>query len=236
MRASIVSVDSPPERVWQVRRLMDELGLSVSMVTGDVALAANSGDVGRILREPGPYLDLAEALGCDILRVMLRSEEEVNRLPAVCDLARQRGIRLAHQMHWGTLLETVDGALSVARRVDRPNFGLTFEPSNLMVCGEDYGRTAIERLAPYLVNVYFQNMRLVPGGSIVWKTLARGPIAAEYVPLQDSSGIDLAALVSTLRDAGYGGWFTIHQPLMPGQSVADAIRQAYAAAASSCAK
>jgi sugar phosphate isomerase/epimerase len=236
MRASMVSVDSPPERVWQVRRLMDELGLSVSMVTGDVALAANSGDVSRILREPGPYLDLAEALGCDILRVMLRSEEEVDRLAVVCDLAGQRGIRLAHQMHWGTLLETVDGALSVVRRVDRPNFGLTFEPSNLMVCGEDYGRTALGRLAPYLFNVYFQNIRLVPGGSIVWKTLARGPIAAEYVALQDPSGINLAALVSTLRDAGYGGWFTIHQPLMPGQSVADAIRQAYAAAASSCAK
>ena len=41
MRASVVSVDSPPERVAAVRRLLDETGLAVSMVTGDVALAAN---------------------------------------------------------------------------------------------------------------------------------------------------------------------------------------------------
>jgi sugar phosphate isomerase/epimerase len=209
---------------------MDDLGLSVSMVTGDVALAANAGDVGRILREPEPYLDLAEALGCDLLRVMLRSEEEVDRLTVVCDAARQRGIRLAHQIHWGTLLETVDGALSVVRRVDRTNFGLTFEPSNLMLCGEDHGRSAVGRLASYLFNVYFQNMRLVPGGSVVWKTFARGPVAAEYLPLKDPSGINLAALVSALRNAGYGGWFTVHQPLMPGQSVADAVHEAHAAA------
>ena len=54
MRASVVSVDSPPERVAEVRRLLDGLGLAVSMVTGDVPLAANRGDVTRVLREPGP--------------------------------------------------------------------------------------------------------------------------------------------------------------------------------------
>src|SRR5689334_18822395 len=39
MRASVVSVDSPPERAAEVRRVLDERGLAVSMVTGDVALA-----------------------------------------------------------------------------------------------------------------------------------------------------------------------------------------------------
>src|SRR5689334_3318090 len=74
MRASVVSVDSPPERVAQVRRLLDDLGLGVSMITGDVALAANTPTADRILREPAPYLALAEALGCDLLRVMIRSD------------------------------------------------------------------------------------------------------------------------------------------------------------------
>ena len=32
MRASVVSVDSPPERVAEVRRILDETGLAVSMV------------------------------------------------------------------------------------------------------------------------------------------------------------------------------------------------------------
>src|SRR3954451_8959602 len=66
MRASLVSVDSPPERVAEVRRLLDGLGLAVSMVTGEFPLAANWGDVARTLREPGPYVALVQALGCDL--------------------------------------------------------------------------------------------------------------------------------------------------------------------------
>jgi sugar phosphate isomerase/epimerase len=231
MRASVVSVDSPPERVAEVRRLLDRLGLAVSMVTGDVALAANRGDVGRILREPGPYVALARALGCDLLRAMVRSDDEVEQLRRACDVVAEHGVRLAHQTHWNTLFETVDGALAVVRRVDRPNFGVTFEPANLLLCGDEYGRRAVERLAPHLFNAYFQNMRIVPGGPVVWKPLGREPVSAEYVPLGDRSGIDVAELIAALRDIGYDGWFTVHQPLQPGQPVDQAVREAHAALA-----
>src|SRR3954453_6134928 len=137
MRASVVSVDSPPGRAAEVRRLLDGLGLQISMVTGDLALAANRGPVGRILQEPEPYFQLAETLGCDLLRVMLHDDEEVQLVQRVCDAARERGLRLAHQTHWNTLFETVEGSLAVVQRVDRLNFGVTFEPANLLICGDD---------------------------------------------------------------------------------------------------
>jgi sugar phosphate isomerase/epimerase len=232
MRASVVSVDSPPERVAEVRRVLDAAGLTTSMVTGDVALAANRGDVARILREPGPYVALARALGCDLLRVMVRSDAEIELLRAACDAVAGQGIRLAHQTHWNTLLETVDQALDVVRRVDRPNFGVTFEPANLLICGSEYGRRAIERLAPYLFNAYFQNMRIVEGGPVVWRPLGRGPVAAAYAPIGDRSAIDVSETIAALRDVGYDGWFSIHQPLQPGQSVAETIREAHEAVAS----
>jgi sugar phosphate isomerase/epimerase len=231
MRASVVSVDSPPERITEVRRLLDETGLAVSMVTGDVPLAANRGDVVRILREPGPYVALAQALGCDLLRVMVRSDDEVELLQRACDTVAEHGMRLAHQTHWYTLFESVDGALDVVRRVDRPNFGVTFEPANLMLCGDEYGRRAIERLAPYLFNAYFQNMRIVPGGPVVWRPTGGEPVAAEYAPVGDHSAIDVREMVAALRDVGYDGWFSVHQPLQPGQSVEDAIRDSHAALA-----
>ena len=94
MRASAVSVDAPPERVAEVRALLDGQGLAVSMVTGDVPLAANKGDVARILREPLPYVRLAQALGCDLLRVMVRSDDEVELLRRACDVVAEHGIRL----------------------------------------------------------------------------------------------------------------------------------------------
>jgi sugar phosphate isomerase/epimerase len=231
MRASVVSVDSPARRAAEVRRLLDSQELAVSMVTGDVALAANTPDADRILREPGPYLALAEALGCTLLRVMIRSDAEIDLTRALCDAASTRGLRIAHQTHYRTRCETVDSTLEVVRRVDRPNFGVTFEPSNLMICGSEYGRSAIERLAPSLFNVYFQNMRAAPDAPIVWNTLTRGPIAAGYVPLDDRSAIDVAEMIAALHDVGYDGWFTVHQPLQPGQAVPDAIRDTHTALA-----
>jgi len=231
MRASVVSVDSPPERIAEVRRLLDQTGLAVSMATGDVPLAANRGDVARILREPGPYVALAQALGCDLLRVMVRSDEEVELLRHACDVVAEHGIRFAHQTHWYTLFESVDGALDVVKRVNRPNFGVTFEPANLMLCGDAYGRRQIERLAPYLFNAYFQNMRIVEGGPVVWRPTNGDPVAAEYVPVGDHSAIDVREMIAALKDVGYDGWFSIHQPLQPGQSVEDAIRDSHAAVA-----
>jgi sugar phosphate isomerase/epimerase len=231
MRGSVVSVDSPPERVAEVRRILDQAGLAVSMVTGDIALAANRGDVTRILREPGPYVALARALGCDLLRVMVRSDEEVDLLRAACDAVADQGIRFAHQTHWYTLFETVDQTLDVVKRVDRPSFGVTFEPANLMLCGSEYGRRAIERLAPYLFNAYFQNMRIVEGGPVVWRPTQGEPVSAEYAPVGDHSAIDVREMIAALRDVGYDGWFTVHQPLQPGQSVEEAIRDSRAALA-----
>jgi sugar phosphate isomerase/epimerase len=201
------------------------------MVTGDVALAANRGDVARILREPGPYVALARALDCNLLRVMVRSDEEVDLLRAACDAVADQGIRFAHQTHWYTLCETVDLTLDVVKRVDRPNFGVTFEPANLMLCGSEYGRRAIERLAPYLFNAYFQNMRIVEGGPVVWRPTQGEPVAAEYAPVGDHSAIDVREMISALRDVGYNGWFTVHQPLQPGETVEHAIRDSRAALA-----
>jgi sugar phosphate isomerase/epimerase len=229
MRASVVSVDSPTERVAEVRDLLDRLGLAVSMVTGDVPIAANTPEAVRILRDPEPYLALAEVLGSDMVRVMIRSDEEIDLARQVCDAAGQRGIRIAHQTHYRTLLESADEALDVVRRVDRPNFGITFEPSNMMICGNDYGPDAIRRLAPRLFNVYFQNMRVSPTAPIIWQTRSRGQVAAEYVPLHDRTAIDVVAMVDTLREVGYDGWFTVHQPLQPGQSVEDAVRESHRA-------
>jgi sugar phosphate isomerase/epimerase len=229
MRASVVSVSSPPERVAEVKGLLDRLGLGVSMVTGDLALAANTPDATDELRNVTPYLDLAERLDSERIRVMMHGDDDIPFAQRAADEARERGISLCHQMHFGTMFETVDQALAVVARVDRPNFGVTYEPGNLLVCGDDWGPAAIARLAPHILNVYFQNMRVDPNGDVVHATRRRGPVPAFYVPIPDRSGVDLGLVIGGLKRVGYDGWFTVHQPLLAGQTVPDAMAEAYEA-------
>lgn len=228
MRASVVGIESPQERVRQVRETLDRLGLIVSMVTGDLALAVNDATATVPLRLITPYLDLAEALDCTLLRVMMHGEDDIAFAQRAADEAAERGMRLSHQMHWGSMFETVDGALDVLKRVGRANFGVTYEPANMLACGEDYGPAVVERLAPHLFNVYFQNIRLDPASETVFPTRCRGPVPVRFVALGDRSGIDPAPLIDALKQNGYDGWFSIHQPLLGSGSVEDAIAEAAA--------
>ncbi len=167
MRASVVSVQSPTPRVRQIRAILDRLGLRTSMVTGDLPLAINDAAATGALYGVTPYLDLAEGLGCSLLRVMMHHEDDIAAARRAADEAAERGMVLSHQMHWGSLFETVDGVLDVLTRIGRDNFGVTFEPANMLVNGTAHGQSAVERLAPYLRNVYFQNIALDPDSAMI---------------------------------------------------------------------
>jgi sugar phosphate isomerase/epimerase len=217
--------------VAEVKRLLDRNDLAVSMVTGDLALAANTGvDATNMVRNVTPYLDLAERLQARLLRVMLRSTGDIKYAQRAADEAAERSMTLAHQMHWGTLCETVEDALATVELINRPRgFGLTYEPANLLLCGDDWGPDAIRRLGPHTVNVYFQNIMLDPASPTTWPSFRRGPVHYRYVPFADPSGVDVRVVVATLKEIGYDGWFTVHQPLQPGQTVQEAAAEAASA-------
>jgi sugar phosphate isomerase/epimerase len=225
MRASAVSVDAPSERVLAIRALLDANGLAASMVMGNVALAANNADAPACLRNITPHLDLAVALGAKLVRVMLQHESDIPNAIRAADEAGERGLTLAQQTHWGTLCETVQQTLDLIHKMNHKHFGVTFEPANLLACGDEHGPEAIKRLAPNLVNFYFQNVRLDANGMHTFKTRTRGPVALSFVALDDPRGIDVRPLIQALEDNGYDGWISVHQPLREGQTVATAIEE-----------
>ncbi len=221
MRAAQLSVETSLDRVREAMAALAALGLRVSMVTGTVSLAANDAQATAPLRHIRPHLDLAAALGCDLVRVMMHSHDDIPWAQRAGDEAAERGIRLAHQTHVATMCETVDAALDVVRRVNRPSFGLTYEPSNLLVCGSDYGPEALRRLAPHVFNVYLQNWHGHSGGQMAVRTNA-GVIQVDQVPLDDRRGIDLDRVFEGLRAIGWQGYVTVHQVLLPGEDLRDA--------------
>ena len=228
IRASVVSIDSPPERIAFVKNLLDSLGLNVSMVTGNLALAVNNAAATDAIRNITPHLDLAEQLGARLVRVMLHEPSDIASARQAADEAAERGLTLCQQMHWGSLFETVNGALDVLADIDRKNFGVTYEPANLLACGDNIDPESIRRMAPHLCNVYFQNICLDATSSATFNTRCNGPVGIRFLPIDDPGGIDLPPLVRTLKEIGYEGWFTIHQPLLEGQGVDAVIRQSAA--------
>lgn len=222
LRASVVSVASSPERVAEVRQRVHDAGLAVSMVTGDIALAANDDHATDALHNITPYLDLAQAFDCRRVRVMMQTEGDIALAQRASDEARERDLLLCHQTHARTLCETVDECLEVVRRVGRPNFGLTYEPTQLMLCGDDYGPEQIERLAPHLFNVYLQNAGLRPDGSTAFQTNHR-TVRGDVLALGDPRGVSLDRVFQGLHRVGYDGWVTVHATTVPELPVAESI-------------
>ncbi len=225
MRASLAGVQSPPEQIRQLRHKLEASGRKVSMVTGDIDVPSNNERAPALLRHITPYLDLAEALGADLIRVAMKKEEDIRWAQRAADEARERRIRLAHQSHCASLFETVEGSLSVLRAVGRKNFGLIYEPANWMIAGEDYGRRTIKRLAPYLFNVYVQNHRLTPQGKAAVETWKRGKVPLDHIGLWESGGVDFEEVFAGLAAVGYAGYVTVHQAFAGVLPVEEAVRR-----------
>jgi sugar phosphate isomerase/epimerase len=155
----------------------------------------------------------------------MKKQEDVAAARRASDEARERGIRLAHQSHASSLFETVQGSLQVLKAVDRPNFGIIYEPANWFIVGEDYGRSTIAKLRPYLFNVYVQNHRLNPAGPASVGTWRRGTVGLDHIGIWESGGVDFSEVLAGLRDAGYTGYITVHQAFGDVMPVEEAVRR-----------
>jgi sugar phosphate isomerase/epimerase len=227
MRASVAGVHTPREEIAAMRRTLDALGLAVSMVTADFAIPLNNERGPDALRNVTPHLDVAEAFGAPLVRVCMKAEEDLPWAQRAADEARERGLKLAHQSHTRSLFETVDGTLDVLRRVGRENFGLIYEPANLLLCGQDYGPATLRAFAPWLFNVYLQNHRLNPDGEAVLETWTRGPVRFDHLPLWEPGGVDFAAVFAGLAAVGYDGYVTVHQAFAGQMEPEEAARRSY---------
>ena len=223
MRASQIGIQTASAAVQEAHKLIGQAGLGVSMTTGDFAVPRNDEHGPDGLRNITPYLDLAEVLESDLIRICMKKEEDIPWAQRASDEASEREIQLAHQSHCASLFETLDGSLSVLQKVDRPNFGIIYEPANWMLAGEDYGREAIRRLEPFLFNVYVQNHRLDPNGSVLVRTWKRGKVPAEHIGLWEEGGVDFEEVFLGLDEITYVGFVTVHQAFAGVMPVEEAV-------------
>ena len=218
MRASQVGVQSPPEIVEVATDCLAESGLAVSMVTGDFDTVYNNDNGPGALLNITPYLDLAKRLGAPRIRVALKQESDIAHARRAADEAAELGIQLVHQCHTLSLFETVESIERTLSAIDRPNFGLVYEPANLEICGQDYGQATIERLAKWIFNVYLQNQLLKPDGALTLPTWCNGDVSFDLIPIHAPGGVDFGPVFAGLKAIGYNGTVTVHQSAQPGET------------------
>jgi sugar phosphate isomerase/epimerase len=226
IRPAQIPAWSADEDVRPMRQTLDQHGLAASMVSLHTAITANTTNTGEFHHVFERDLEIAEMLGARLMRVSVKSEDDIPWVQRAADQARERSIRLAQQIHTSSPFETVDGCLAMVTAINRLNFGLILEPANLLLCGEDYGPEAIRRLGLHIFNVYVQNLRLDNTGSQSIRT-NRGPVRYERLIVGQGGGIDFARFFADLNAIGYTGFVTSHQPLMPGMAVRELAASVY---------
>ena len=211
MRASQTGVQSTRAEWHTARKILEDRGLAVSMVTGDFDIVYNNDRGPDCLRQIEPYLDLAETLGAPMIRVCLKAAEDVEWARKAADRACDRGLTLVHQCHTLSLFETIDGIIETLKAIDRPNFGLIYEAANLEGCGQIYGPTTIGLVAPWIRNVYLQNQIVRPSGAVTLDTWCHGPVTFDVTQIHEPDGIDFGSIFEGLKAVGYAGTITVHQ-------------------------
>lgn len=213
MRASVAGVHSSQAELEEIRGIVDQAGLVVSMVTADLDIPQNNDQAPQALRHIEPSLHVAETLGSQLVRVCLKNPDDIPYAQQACDLAAERGIQLVHQFHPACLFEELDKSIEVLKQIDRPNFGLIYEPASLLMCGQNYGTEVIREILPWLKNAYIQNLVITNDGPDHLETWCLGDRPFRLLPYWDASGqgIDFAEVFAGLKAVNYQGFMTVHQ-------------------------
>ncbi|MGK8500656.1 TIM barrel protein [Nocardia asiatica] len=132
----------------------------------------------------------------------------INTVSAIRDLAAAHGLRTVLHPHVGTHVES---EAEVERFLADTDLDICLDTGHLLVGGADPVRLA-RRHAERVGHIHLKDVRgsladQVGGGKLEYSEAVRHGL---YVPLGEGD-VDIAALVHTMRSAGYRGWYVLEQ-------------------------
>ena len=243
------SIATPLDQMVEMARKTREAGLQVSMVTCDMDQPPNNDCSPFALLNIAPRLKMAEIFGTRMIRYQIKRPEQLGWAQRACDEARERGLWIVHLSHPATLFSNVDDAVDCLKKINRPNFGLVYEPVNWMNTPQGYGRDVITRVAPWLVNVYAQNQKIrkpgtppdAPPGSapqVTAESCAGAARPSAFHPaaggatnnlgLWEPGGINFDVVFHGLHEIGYTGYFTVHSRTSQANTPIDLATKSFA--------
>ncbi|MEU2174841.1 TIM barrel protein [Nocardia sp. NPDC019219] len=223
-----------PQDQVELRRLLETFGLTA--VGGFLAVVLHRDRRDAVHRAENAAALLAAA-GAEVLvlaaatgfggydaRTQLDGSEWsalVDTAAAIRDAAAAHGLRTVLHPHVGTHVES---EAEVERFLADSDLDICLDTGHLLIGGTDPVRLAA-RHAERIGHIHLKDVRgaladQVRGGKLEYGEAVRRGL---YVPLGDGD-VDIAALVHTMRAAGYRGWYVLEQDavLRPGDSARQA--------------
>jgi len=124
-------------------------------------------------------------------------DEAVKILRSLADMANRYGVSVALYPHTHFYVETVEEAVRIAKKVDRPNLGVTFNLCHhLKVIGEKEVESYLAQAMPYLFQVSINGADSGETKNMGWDRL---------IQTLDAGSYDVSRLVQILHQLGYRG-------------------------------
>jgi len=217
LRAGQVNENTGDDQLQAIKKALDNSGVKCHFINCRVP---QTDETKPILRR---HVELAAVLGCDLIQVRA---ERIRWLQEMCDFAADFGVRLFSQVHTGGIMETVAGAVCFANNVERNNYGLGYEPLNLMVAREDYGIQSLKAMGRLLFMAKCQSMKHTddPNAEDVWEF--KGQRLVRCLP-DDPDTVNYPQVFSALKAVGYEGPVTIIDPICTFMDNDEFIRYYY---------
>lgn len=149
-------------------------------------------------------IDAASELGVKIIRVFASHIHEryvddytfqriISNMRKACPLLDNTGVKLAIENHFG-VTSTVAAVLRILEGVNSSHIGVTFDPANFVVSGED-PVAAAQKLSKNILHVHLKDC--IHTGTGKW-------LGYEYVELGKGT-LNYAKILATLKRNGYSG-------------------------------
>ena len=230
-----------PEYVAQIKQHADAKGLEIPMMccSPDFTQHVPAARAEELEKEKF-WIDLTAQLGGKFCRVLTgQRREDVSRVDGVrysveginaaIPYAAERGIVLNMENHYKDgywkypeFAQHLDVFLEIISQIDSPWFGVNFDPSNSIICGEDpldvlaavkHRVVTMHASDRYLISGTIEDLKSQDGSLGYAKNLKHGVIG---------KGLnDYDAIFSTLKAEGFDGWISIED----GENGMDELRE-----------
>lgn len=198
LRNTQINPDTPEKVVSKCHSILRDNGMDVTCMAAR-GLPMDDQERNELF---GGYLNLAETMGCELLKV---SGDPCWLFEAV-GRAAEGDITLVMNTHINSATETVAGTQEMLQKVNHSSFGLLYDCMHMAIAGEDYVG-GIDALFPQIRGVLVQCVKRAGDGEAVAIRHAGKDYAKTMIdqnPIQDWK-----IVFERLKQLGYDGWITV---------------------------